>query len=220
MNKIRIRYSKTGKARYISHLDLMSLLTRALKRSGVRLAYSEGFNPHPYLSVALPLPVGCGSMCELADFGTEAQLLPDGLPELINPALPEGVEIISAYMPQRKFSDIKWIGLSGALCYDAGVTDEAIQCMTMLFTSENLIVPKKTKRGISDIDIIPYIRDVRVAKTGDTSAGIGVKVSAQDPTISGETLLSAMITGGRSHAPDFASFTRMELFGSNMLNFK
>ena len=69
MSKIRLLYSKTGKAKYISHLDLMATMRRALLRAGIELKYSEGFNPHPYMSVALPLPVGCSSICELIDIG-------------------------------------------------------------------------------------------------------------------------------------------------------
>ena len=68
MDKYRMRFSKTGRAVYISHLDLMRTITRAFLRAECRLKYSEGFNPHPNISIALPLSVGCESVCEIMDF--------------------------------------------------------------------------------------------------------------------------------------------------------
>ena len=68
MNKWRIVFSKTGMGKYISHLDLMHTMQRVFLRSGHRLKYSEGFNPHPIVSIALPLSVGHASVCELMDF--------------------------------------------------------------------------------------------------------------------------------------------------------
>ena len=64
----RLLFEKTGDAVYISHLDLMRTMTRAFLRAGCRLKYSEGFNPHPNISIALPLSVGCEILCELMDF--------------------------------------------------------------------------------------------------------------------------------------------------------
>ena len=66
--KLRLRFSKTGRAIYLSHLDLMRTMQRAFLRAGYQLKYSEGFNPHPLISILLPLSVGTASICELMDF--------------------------------------------------------------------------------------------------------------------------------------------------------
>ena len=65
--RLRLRFEKTGRAVYISHLDLMQTLQRACSRAGYSLKYSEGFNPHPQISVALPLSVGAASRIELSE---------------------------------------------------------------------------------------------------------------------------------------------------------
>ena len=65
MDKLRLRFEKTGRAVYISHLDLMATMQRAFSRAGLELKYSEGFNPHPLISILLPLSVGTASVCEL-----------------------------------------------------------------------------------------------------------------------------------------------------------
>ena len=68
MDKLRLRFSKTGRAIYISHLDLMAAMQRAFARAELPLKFSEGFNPHPQISILLPLSVGTASVCELMDF--------------------------------------------------------------------------------------------------------------------------------------------------------
>ena len=73
MDKLRLRFEKTGRAVYISHLDLMHTMQRVFSRAGFELKYSEGFNPHPQISVVLPLSVGTGSLCELMDFRLAAE---------------------------------------------------------------------------------------------------------------------------------------------------
>jgi len=57
MNKIRLRFSKTGTLCYLGHLDFLKVFTQAIRRSGLPIAYSQGFNPHQIISFALPLPL-------------------------------------------------------------------------------------------------------------------------------------------------------------------
>ena len=72
-DKLRLRFEKTGRAVYISHLDLMHTMQRAFNRAGYRLKYSEGFNPHPQIAIALPLSVGMASLCEIMDFKLKSE---------------------------------------------------------------------------------------------------------------------------------------------------
>jgi len=214
MGRIRLRLSKTDTAKYISHLDLMSLMSRALQRAGVKLKFSEGFNPHPYLSVALPLPVGCGSICELLDFDAELDPPFEGLPDQINDVLPGGVRILEAYAPERKFNEITWIGMECLLYYSGGVGINITEMLKERFSAESIIVSKRTKRGISDIDIIPFIRDIDI--TGDDVVNLSAKVTAQNPSINPENILDAIERGNTGLAPDLVSFKRMEVFDGNM----
>jgi len=216
--KLRLRFSKTGKARYISHLDLMATMRRALLRAGLELKYSEGFNPHPYMSVALPLSVGCGSICELMDIGTTVDLLPDGLPDIINSVLPEGLDVIDVYKSERKFSNISWIEVSGILYYDAGAPHNVAERLSGRFKEESIVISKKTKSGISDIDISPYIKDISFIQRGEVM--MSVKLSAQNPSINPENLMSALTGAYESINPDFYSFTRTEVFDRDMCVFQ
>ena len=217
-NKLRLRFSKTGKAKYISHLDLMATMRRGMLRAGVGLKYSEGFNPHPYMSAALPLPVGVGSLCELMDFGPAPDYLPpDNLPELLSEALPEGIEVFQAYAPTRKFADIVWVEINGRLIYDEPPPDAAKR-LAERFAAESIIISKKTKKGISDIDIAPFVRELEFY--GDSEITVKAQISAQSPSISPENLMSALGGGYAGLKPDFALFTRTEVFDSDMNVFR
>ena len=73
----RLLFEKTGNAVWISHLDLMRVFQRAFKRAGLPLTHTQGFNPRPSVSIALPLSVGVESRCELLDFDLEGEKVPN-----------------------------------------------------------------------------------------------------------------------------------------------
>ncbi len=122
MDKLRLRFAKRGRAVYISHLDLMRTMQRAFLRAGYALKYSEGFNPHPVISILLPLGVGCASDCELMDFSLTEPAELSLLPERLTAAMPEGIEALEAYPGGRKGRELKWLKLAGTLEYDSGDT--------------------------------------------------------------------------------------------------
>ena len=119
MDKLRLRFSKTGRAVYISHLDLMRTMQRSFLRAGYQLKYSDGFNPHPQISIALPLSVGAGSLCELMDFRMEGEPDLAAMPERLTAMMPEGIRALEAYEAERKPSQIKWLRVEGVFEYDA-----------------------------------------------------------------------------------------------------
>ena len=221
VSKLRLRYKKIGKSRYISHLDLSSTMRRGIIRAGIELTYSQGFNPHPYMSVALPLSVGMQSVCELMDIGVADGTQANNLPEKITACLPEGLEILEAYGATRKFSEIAFLEIGGIMYYDGGVSEAIVSELTKRFSLPSIEISKKTKRGESVIDIAEHIRDISFFKADESNAiEISAKLSAQNPTISPNNLLDAL-TGDYSRLlPDYAAFTRLEVFDINMNVFK
>jgi len=97
MQRLRVRFHRGEEVKFISHLDLMRLWTRALIRAGVPLAYSEGFNPHPRLSLAAPLAVGITSEAELLDIFLSKWVSPHYFTATISRQLPQGIEILQAH---------------------------------------------------------------------------------------------------------------------------
>jgi radical SAM-linked protein len=97
MQRLRIRFCRGEEVKYISHLDLMRLWQRALNRAGVPLAYSEGFNPHPRISLAAPLALGVTSEAELMDIVLTRWSSPHAFTESVSRQLPRGIEINQVY---------------------------------------------------------------------------------------------------------------------------
>ena len=93
MSKYIIGFSKTGTICYTSHLDLMRIWKRAFKRTGIALAYSQGFNPHPKMGFAQPLSLGYWGMEEYIEFETQVEYTADQLLQRLAPGLPEGIEL-------------------------------------------------------------------------------------------------------------------------------
>ena len=93
--RLRITFAKGEPIKYISHLDLMRTWERALRRAQVPLAYSEGFNPRPKISIAAPLPVGFTGRGEVMDIVLSRRTSPYNLIKRLKPHLPPGLEILS-----------------------------------------------------------------------------------------------------------------------------
>ena len=217
--RYRLRFEKTGRAVYISHLDLMQTLQRAFSRAGYKLKYSEGYNPHPILAIALPLSVGAASRCELLDFRlAEAAPLAD-IPAKLTAALPEGVTVTAAYEAERKCAAIKWLRVEGLFEYDARDAGEMAAALTAFYARETLVIVRKTKRGEGETDIRPSIREIAFAPEAE---GVRVEalISAQEPTLNPELLAEALRQLAPELAPDFASFTRLETYDADMEVFR
>ena len=89
----RLLFSKTGRAKYISHLDLMRTFQRAFARAKIAIKHTEGFHPHPFVSIALPLSVGYSSECEILEFGLLEGTPYETVPQRLTAAMPEGIVI-------------------------------------------------------------------------------------------------------------------------------
>ncbi len=96
MSSIRVRFSRGESVKFISHLDLMKVFERAIRRSGLPIAYSKGFNPHPQMVFGLPLSVGMTSGCEYADFELGNETEPEEFMKRLNASLPEGIRVTAA----------------------------------------------------------------------------------------------------------------------------
>ncbi|MDD5127328.1 MAG: TIGR03936 family radical SAM-associated protein [Dehalococcoidales bacterium] len=97
MQRLRIRFSRGEELKFISHLDMTRLWQRALVRAGVAIAYSEGFNPHPRLSLAAPLPLGVTSEAELMDIVLAKFVSPHSFNTSVSQQLPAGIQISQVY---------------------------------------------------------------------------------------------------------------------------
>ena len=148
--KLRLRFSKTGRAIYLSHLDLMRTMKGALGRAKIPVKYTEGFNPHPKMVFSLPLPVGAESVCEYLDFTLTG---PRGKTELIsaiNAQLTRDLRILDAYPQDMSFQDVT------SAEYDFNFYDLSPEDLQNAL-ARDLPIVKKSKKGMIEVDLRPKI---------------------------------------------------------------
>lgn len=219
MDKLRLRFEKTGRAVYISHLDLMQTMQRAFSRAGYELKYSEGFNPHPQISIALPLSVGTASLCELMDFKLREEADISQIPARLTAALPEGIAVTDCYEPRRKAAELKYLRVAGVFEYDEREGERMAQALRDFYSADKIVITKKTKRGLGETDIKPAVREISFT-AGEKDVELEAVISAQEPTLNPELLADALRQLEPDIAPDFAKFTRLESYDKNMEIFR
>jgi len=141
MQTTRIWFSKRGRAIYISHLDLMRTMSRAVRRAGLPIWYTEGFNPHPYLSFALPLPLGQEGLREAMDLRLLEDLPLGEVAKRFDGVLSEGIEILCASQP--------WCGPGeiAAAAYEIALPQGNIDEIRALLAEGSLTAKKLGKQG-------------------------------------------------------------------------
>ena len=104
MSKLRLLFIKEAQASYISHLDLMRTFQRAFPRTELDIKHTQGYHPHPILSIVLPLPVGQSSDCELLDFEVTQEADGHGIADKLNTGMPAGLRVLDCYPAVRPAS--------------------------------------------------------------------------------------------------------------------
>ena len=204
----RLLYEKTGNARWISQLDMIRLFQRAFLRAGIAIKHSEGYHPHAYVSIALPLPVGQESCCELLDFAAVDGTPLSGIPARLNPVLPEGLRALDCFESSRKIRDLALLRAQITLEYDHGAP--APEQVAALFAQPALLVEKKTKNGPAQVDIRPLIRELTVQPCADGLL-LQALLCAQNPGLNPQLLAAALRTHLPACAPDFVRVMRLEV---------
>ena len=207
----RMLFSKTGRAVWMSHLDLMRLMQRAFRRAGVLLHHSQGFTPHAYVSLILPLSVGVESVCEIMEYELDTDITLT--PEQLNAVLPEGVRILSVYESNRKGKELTDLTAQLTLVYDKGIPAGALEGVNALLQQESLVVEKRTKRGMEETDIRPMIKSCTLTAEGE-SLILQCTVSAQNPSLNPMLIATAIERYLPEYRPDFAKCCRLEVLDS------
>ncbi len=217
----RMIFEKKGNAVWISHLDLMRLFQRAFRRADLHLTHSQGYNPRPSVSIALPLSVGIESECELLDFALEGErVTEEDICNRLNAALTDGIQIKKVYSDGRKLRELVYLHSIVTLEYDNNIPEDAVALIAELFQRNELIVSKKTKSGLQDQDLIPMIRQLTVRAAGEQEVQIEVIGCCQNPTLNPMQLAAAVKLYLPEIAPDFAKCRRIRVLDGDMNEFR
>ena len=156
-----VQFEKTGVAKYISHLDLQRSIQRAIRRAGLPIAYSQGFNPHMQISYATALSLGIESKCEIMELTLQRDIPAKTIMDGMNAALPVGFrisgcrEVIETGKKARSLASVimraQYEVVPSCNCREKIIEFE--RC-------ENFIVQKRSKKGINDVNIRPMVYDI------------------------------------------------------------
>lgn len=156
---VMLRLARRGPARFLGHLDQVRALDRALRRSGLPVAYSEGFNPRAKLSFGPPLPVGAESEAELCALELTRPVAPAEVLSRLRPQLPPGLELLTVVPGHRgrrsPLADLQWaeweVTLEGATAQDIA------RAMDDVLEAHEVVVNRRTKSGEGPCNIRPGI---------------------------------------------------------------
>jgi len=200
---------------------LMRLFQRAFKRAGLPLTHTQGFNPRPSVSIALPLSVGVESVSELLDFTLDGATVPcEEISKRLNKTLVPGVRVREVYDTGRKLKELAFLDCTVALEYDNAIPVDAKEKLRELFNAESLIVPKKGKNGIQDQDMIPLIKRVEITMAGEKALTLNARVCCQNPSLNPMQLVAAIGLHLPELKPDFAKCRRLEIYDLNQEVFR
>lgn len=169
MREVRLRFSKTGRLKYISHLDINRAMARALKRAEIPLWYTEGFNPHPYMSFSLPLSLGVESLCESVDLRIVGEITNKEIKDRLNKVLPEDLKIIDVYDDFRDNSEIAYSDY--VYKFEFKDNDLALEKIKKVLSSDEILSLKKGKKGrkriMKETNIKSFIDKYSISVRGD-----------------------------------------------------
>lgn len=207
MKTVRIVFSKTGRAKYVSHLDLVRTMTRAVRRAEIPLWYTEGFNRHPYLTFAAPLSLGFEGLAETMDLRLEEEMDYAVLVARLNAVMPEGLRVLSAAEAVAKAGDLAAAAYRLTLSCPPEVVQAAL-------AAPELPVEKRTKKKtLKTVDVRPYFTEATV-EAGESGTVMTVTLPCGSAeTVNPSLFLAALnaFSGGEWQM----SVLRTEIFAAN-----
>jgi len=179
MHRLRIRFGRGAEIKFISHLDIVKLWHRALRRADIELAYSEGFNPHPKISVAVPLALGVTSEAELMDIYTNSFISLYSFKECVNRQLPPGVEIIQVFNIATTLPSLQAQVRYAEYTIEVEVlngSDFITQEIASLLAKEKIPWQHRRDTGLRKYDLRELIDDIWLTGWRNNIAKIGLRL--------------------------------------------
>lgn len=223
MHQHRLRYEKTGRAIYISHLDTMAMFQRAFLRAGIDIWQTEGFNRHAYVSIALPLSLGCSSVCEVLEFDLESDIPLAQVPEKLNAVMPEGIRVLECYESVSQFKMLRTLDWTITMEYDSGVPEGMQEAFESLLAQESYVVRKKSnksKKGFTEVDIIPMVHRWELKQKEERELELRCNLAAQNPSLNPQVFMDAFCQFAPERKPDFIRYCRNEIYLENGEKFR
>lgn len=193
MKSVRLWFKKDGLAVYTSHLDMNRCMTRAVRRAQIPLWYTEGFNPHPYMTFLMPLPLGQAGLREPLDIRIEDDMPFKEIKSRLNAVMPEGIEIVDVAKPECKPNEIAAAEYEADVIFASeGETEAFAAGAAEIIASGVLNAEKRSKKGIKTVNLCEMVRSFEIKANGNTASVKAVLAAGNSINLNAELLLSAL----------------------------
>jgi radical SAM-linked protein len=179
MQRLRVKFSRGEQLKFISHLDITRLWQRAFIRADIPLSHSQGFNPHPQISLAAPLPVGVTGSAELMDIFCFKNVSPPFFTQAVNRELPEGIRILQTQQvnPELPSLQAQVNFAEYEVTVETKKSKEEIElAITHLLSLSELPWQHKRDTGIRHYDLRVLIDNIWLFEQRDGSMVVGMKL--------------------------------------------
>lgn len=211
MKSVRVWFTKEGQARYISHLDLNRVMLRAIHQSKLPVWYTEGYNQHPFITFALPLSLGFIGKRESMDLRLlDDSFSADRMIVVLNNVLPEGIHVFAVTQPVMKSGDIAFADFTVFIAGTGFSSQALVEKFHQFLALPEILVNKKTKSGIKEIDLKPFLTQYTAAPFEE-----GIHLQIRLPAGSTGNLNPALMLGAfENHCKTelFYRITRQDLY--------
>ena len=212
MQNLRIFFSKGGNAVYISHLDLMRCMTRALVRANIPVAYTEGFNPRLYMNFTMSLPLGFIGLHESVDIRVDDSMSADEVKERLLKTMPQDIKVLSVQEPVCKASAVAFSSYEIEIIQDREDFNERV---LELVSAPTLIAEKIGKQGknkvVKEINLTEHISDFKISAKGPRISIITLILPSNPQSGVSPTLLMDKIFEILNVTPEKVVFTRLNM---------
>jgi radical SAM-linked protein len=183
MNRLRIRFKRGAEVKFISHLDIIRLWLRAFRRAGIELEYSEGFTPHPRVSLAAPLAIGITSEAELMDIYTTGSISPHIFSDMVSKQMPKGMEILNTFQVSPNLPALQAQIIFAEYMVSVEVKEgegRLTQVLTNMLAEKQFPWQHRRDTGIKSYDLRPLIDDLWLDSFRDNIAWIGMRLTCDN----------------------------------------
>ncbi|MCQ2481435.1 MAG: TIGR03936 family radical SAM-associated protein [Clostridia bacterium] len=220
MNSVRLWYEKKGLTIYTSHLDMNRCFTRAVRMAGIPLWYTEGFNPHPYMTFLLPLPLGTVGVREPIDIRTEQDMPKEEIMARLNAVLPDGIKIVDVTDPVNKVNEI----VSARYIVDIVFSNEGeaegfAAGVNAVMESGELMAEKRSKRGIKTVNLCEMVSSFSAESEG-VNVSINTVLATGTQVNLNATLLVDTLCNEFGADPEKIRITRTDIYMPESRNFE
>ncbi len=202
-------FEKSMAVRHIGHLDLMRAVQRALRRSGLPICYSNGFNPHIQLSFASPLSVGVVGLRELMDVPVEGECDPAIFAQTLSRALPPALRVIGARAVADDYPTLMALVSGSVMRIEMDATPETAKiaaAFRLFMAGEECVTLRRTKSAEKQTNIRPFIQTGEVK---ETDAGVVLRCvvrNRQDGSLKPSVLMRALCEMAEVETVDFIAY--------------